>query len=293
VDGGERGVRLTTGKKQPATRRRSQPRKRVVPVWRRRSAVVGIAMVLIAAAAAYGWWAWRDGVPHRLADDARQALMQRSLALGFRVNEVFVEGRKNTPAVALRKALAVERGAPILFVDLAAARERLLALPWVSEVSVERVLPDTVVVHLVERRPMALWQQDGRFALIDDTGTVVERDNLGRFSDLIVIVGDERAAGQATGLLATLATEAELRERVTAAIHVSGRRWNLRFANGVSVQMPEENLAHGWRRLAEYDRRHGLLGLGLATVDLRLPDRVVVRPSPAADPDKEERKKNA
>lgn len=286
-------MRLTKAKKQPATRRRGQPRKRVVPLWRRRSALAAMSIVLITAALAYGWWAWREGVPHRLAEDARQALMQRSLALGFRVNEVFVEGRENTPVKVLRKALAVERGAPILFVDLAAARERLLALPWVSEVSVERVLPDTVVVHLIERRPMALWQHEGRFAVIDQTGTVIERDNPGRFSDLMVIVGDQAAAAEAAALLATLATEADLRERVTAAVHVSGRRWNLRFADGLNVQMPEEDLAHGWRRLAEYDRRHGLLGLGLQVIDLRLPDRVVVRPLPATDTDKEARKKNA
>lgn len=286
-------MRLTKAKKQPATRRKTQPRKRVVPLWRRRSAVAGMAIMLLTAALAYGWWAWRAGVPHRVAEDARQALVQRSLALGFSVNEVFVEGRKNTPAKALRKALAIERGAPILFVDLDAARERLLALPWVSDVSVERVLPDTVVVHLIERRPMALWQHDGRFALIDETGAVIERENLGRFPDLIVIVGDQRAAAEAAGLLATLATETDLSERVTAVVSVSGRRWNLRFADGLNVQMPEADFAHGWRRLAEYERRHGVLGLGLQTIDLRLPDRVVVRPMPGPDTAKEARKKNA
>lgn len=286
-------MRLTKAKKQPAPRRRTQPRKRVVPLWRRRSALAGIAIMLVTAALAYGWWAWREGLPHRLAEDARQAAMQRSLDLGFRVKEVFVEGRKNTPAAALRKALAVERGAPILFVDLAAARDRLLALPWVSDVSVERVLPDTVVVHLVERRPMALWQHEGRFALIDETGTVIERNDLGRFSDLVVVVGDQSAAAEAAGLLATLATETDLSERVTAVVRVSGRRWNLRFADGLNVQMPEEDPGHGWRRLADYERRHGLLGLGLKTIDLRLPDRVVVRPMPATDTDREARKKNA
>jgi cell division protein FtsQ len=286
-------VRLTKAKKQPATRRRPQPRKRVVPLWRRRSALAGIAIMLLTSSLAYGWWAWRAGVPHRLAEDAREAVVQRSLAMGFSVNEVFVEGRKNTPAKALRKALAIERGAPILFVDLDAARERLLALPWVSDVSVQRVLPDTVVVHLIERRPMALWQHDGRFALIDESGAVLDRDNLGRFSDLVVIVGDQKAAAEAAGLLATLATETSLSERVTAAISISGRRWNLRFADGLNVQMPEADLAHGWRRLAEYDRRHGLLGLGLQTIDLRLPDRVVVRPLRGPDTAKEARKKNA
>ncbi|MBL8658363.1 MAG: FtsQ-type POTRA domain-containing protein [Rhodospirillales bacterium] len=280
-------------RKQPTTRRRTQPRKRVVPLWRRRSVLLACAAAVVAGAAGYGWWAWRAGIPQRLAEDTRVALMDRSLDLGLRVNEVYVEGRTHTPVAALRKALGVERGAPILFVDLAAARERLLALPWVSDASVERVLPDTVVIHLTERRPVALWQQDGRFALIDGTGHVIQREGLGPFSKLLVIVGDEAAAAEASDLLAVLSSETALMAQVKAAVRISGRRWNLRFNDGLDVRMPEADLAGGWRRLAAYDRRYGLVGLGLRSIDLRLPDRVVVRPVPNADSNREDRRKNA
>lgn len=281
-------------RKQPATaRKRGQPRKRVVPWWRRKLALFGFAMLAVVAAAGYGWWAWNAGVPQRLAEQTRASLMQRSVELGFGVKEIFVEGRTNTPLKALRKALAVERGAPILFVDIVEARQRLLALPWVSEVSVERVLPDTVVVHLVERRPLALWQHKGHFALIDKTGTVIARDHLGRFADLKVIVGDEEAARKAAHLLAALETEPGLIGRVEAAVLVSGRRWDLHLNDGIDVKMPEDDFARGWRRLAEYQRRHDLLGSGVRTVDLRLPNRVVVGPIPTANTDKKAPKKNA
>lgn len=286
-------MRFIRARKQPPGRRRAQPRKRVVPLWRRRSVLLACAAAVVVGAAGYGWWAWRTGIPQRLAEETRVALMDRSLDLGLRVNEVYVEGRKHTPVAALRKALGVERGAPILFVDLAAARERLLSLPWVSDVSVERVLPDTVVIHLTERRPVALWQQDGRFALIDGSGHVIQRDGLGPFSNLLVIVGDEAAAAEASDLLAVLSSETALMAEVKAAVRVSGRRWNLRFNNGLDVRMPEADLAGGWRRLAAYDRRYGLVGLGLRSIDLRLPDRVVVRPVPNVDSNREDRRKNA
>ncbi len=286
-------MRLIGARKQPPTRKRGQPRKRVVPVWRRRSILLGCAAAVVAGAVGYGWWAWRSGIPQGLAEDARVALMDRSLDLGLRVNEVYVEGRKHTPVVALRKALAVERGAPILFVDLAAARERLLALPWVSDASVERVLPDTVVIHLTERRPVALWQQDGRFALIDGSGHVIQREGLGAFSGLPIIVGDEAAAAEASDLLAVLSTETALMAQVKAAVRISDRRWNLRFSDGLDVRMPEADLAGGWRRLAAYERRYGLVGLGLRSIDLRLPDRVVVRPVPNADSIRKDHRKNA
>ena len=47
----------------------------------------------------------------------------------------------------------------------------LTTLPWVRHASVRRVLPDTVVVEIVERRPLAIWQQhEKKFALIDEEG---------------------------------------------------------------------------------------------------------------------------
>ena len=286
-------MRLTKAKTQPPVRKRGQPRRRVVPIWRRRPVQLAAAAGLVVGVVGYGWWAWSAGVPQRLAEDVHEALMQRSLELGLRVNEVYVEGRKHTPVAALRGALGVERGAAILSIDLVAARERLLALPWVSDVSVERVLPDTVVIHLIERRPVALWQQNGRFALIDGSGAVMQRDNLGTFADLPIIVGDETAAAEAADLLAVLATEESLMAQVKAAIRISGRRWNLRLADGLDVRMPEEDLAGGWRRLAAYDRRYGLVGLGLRSIDLRLPDRVVVRPVPGSEPLRKDRANNA
>jgi oligopeptidase B len=40
-------------------------------------------------------------------------------------------------------------------------------LPWVRRASVERRLPDTIFVRLEERIPLALWQRQGRFVVID------------------------------------------------------------------------------------------------------------------------------
>jgi cell division protein FtsQ len=51
-----------------------------------------------------------------------------------------------------------------------AARERLERIAWVAEAHVERRLPGTILVRIVERRAFAVWQKDGRFAVIDREG---------------------------------------------------------------------------------------------------------------------------
>ena len=74
-----------------------------------------------------------------------------------------------------------------------------------------------------------------------------------------------------------LASEPELAARVTAAIRVGGRRWNLRIDDIIDVLLPEESAETAWSRLAELERANALLKRDVQTVDLRLPDRLVLR----------------
>jgi cell division protein FtsQ len=261
-----------------ANGKKGQPRARVVPMWRTRRALVVWAGLLVAACVGTGWLAWNAGIPQRTATSAVESMVAASARLGFVVRDVFVVGRGETPKRTLLEALAVKRGAPILSVDLEEARQRVQALPWVRHASVRRVLPDTLIVEIVERRPLALWQHEKKFALIDEEGQVILRDDVGPFSRLMVVVGEDAPANAAV-LVRMLASEPELLPRVTAAVRVGGRRWNVHLADGIDVKLPEQDPERAWRRLADYQRQHRLLDKPVRVLDLRLEDRLVVRPA--------------
>src|SRR4051812_46364036 len=76
-----------------------------------------------------------------------------SSALGMKLNALTVEGRAMTSREDLMAAMDVERGAPILSIDVAQARTAIEALPWVKTAKVERRLPDTVHIMIEERTP--------------------------------------------------------------------------------------------------------------------------------------------
>ena len=80
-------------------------------------------------------------------------------------------------------------------------------------------------------------------------------------------------------MLSILKTEPDLFENVHAAIRIGNRRWDLRMKNGVSIQLPEENPMMAWRRLANYQLSHSILERDLKLLDLRLPDRLIIRQS--------------
>jgi cell division protein FtsQ len=268
-------LRKQSSRKTPARRRSTPSRLRPVLIY-------GAAVLAVAGVAGGAAWSWQSGYGAGQLGALRSAVIDASGAAGLVVEEVYVAGRTETVRGDLIDAVGVTLGMPLLAYDADAARLRIEALGWVREATIERRFPDTVFVRLTERLPLALWQRDGRLVVVDRGGEVIQGARPGDFATLPVIVGDD-APDHAARLLAVLAVEPGLSARVEAAVWVGGRRWDLRFDNGVDVAMPETGLAEAWRRLAAFERRHQLLGRDITAIDLRLPDRVVVRPSGVVD----------
>jgi cell division protein FtsQ len=266
-------------KAKPTGSKSGQPRRRVVPWWRSPLLIGAMGVGLVALAAAGAWRVHQSGWLPRVADQARWQLIAASARLGLRVDEVLVVGRRETTHGQLLSAVGLARGAPILAFDLHDAKKRVEKLPWIKSATVERLLPSTVLLTVEERQPLALWQNKGAFALIDTDGEVILRNGLERFSDLLVVVGAD-APAHAGELLKVLDTQPELKALVKAAVRVGGRRWNLRLRNDIDVRLPEENPAAAWRRLAEYEKTHRVLEHDVQILDLRLPDRLIVRKAP-------------
>ncbi len=252
-------------------------------IWRNqrrrlRSALLlgGIAALLFGGL--YGVQALGDGA------SLRERVGDVAATLGLRVTNVVVEGRAKTPEVMLRAALGIRPGEPILSYSLDEARQRLESIKWVERATVERHLPGTILVRLTERRPFAVWQNDGKFLLVDRDGEVVTDTDVAFFHDQLPLVVGAGAPRHAAALLDLVAAHPELHKRLVAAVRVGERRWNLRMTNGADVMLPEAAEALALVRLAELHESQALLDRPLAVVDLRLPDRLVVRPLPEPKP---------
>lgn len=197
---------------------------------------------------------------------------------GLTVGLVILEGREHTPRDLIVSALGVSRGDPILDFSPEAARRRLETISWVARAEVSRQLPSTILVRIEERRPFAIWQHNGRFAIIDRGGQVMATEHLGQFETLPLLVGaGAETAGAA--LHDELRRHEAIRDRVQALIRIQERRWNLRLHNGTDVLLPAGNERVALERLAELQQEARLLDRPLAAIDLRLPDRLVLRPS--------------
>ena len=241
---------------------------------------VGVPVLL--AGGFYGGVLWsRSPSGQSALQYAADRMLDCTARFGLVVNDVRVEGRETTDPETILTALGAGPGTPILAVSPKRAKEQLEALPWVGSAVVERRLPDTLYVRLVERKPLALWQHSGKIELIDREGAVIPVSHLDRFAKLPLVVGDN-AASHAAELLDILATEPDLAARVSAAIRVGDRRWNLRIDNAIDVLLPADSPASAWAQLANLERSSAILKRDVQVVDVRLPDRLVVRVNPEA-----------
>lgn len=263
-----------------APRRKPEPdRPSRLRIWlrRRRSLLrpAGVATLGLVVLAGIGWAVWRAD-PVGRTQAFVEGLSSFGSGMGLTVQRVELDGRRNTPVELIASALGVSRGDPLLGVSLEDARARLETIAWVQRAHVERQLPGTLVVRLVEREPFAIWQHNGRFAIIDREGRTVATEGLDQFGALPLVVG---AGADRTGFAihAMLAADRDLLERTQALVRINDRRWNIHLHNGTDILLPEGHEREAIERLIELHREARLLDRPLVAIDMRMPDRLVLR----------------
>jgi cell division protein FtsQ len=196
---------------------------------------------------------------------------------GFRLAKVHLEGISPQALPAVKAAMALEKDQPLALMDLHALKQKIEAVGWVKEARVIRLLPDTLIIHVVERERLAVWQHNGRAVVIDADGGVIPEADAGRFPGLPLVVG-QGAAEAAGEVLAQVRARPRLMTRLEALVRVDDRRWDLRLKDGSLIQLPATGEDSALLQLDQLDQRSRILELGFARIDLRDPDMIAVRP---------------
>jgi cell division protein FtsQ len=216
--------------------------------------------------------------------DARDAVAN---ALGFRITSIALAGQRHITREEILTTAGVTGRTSLLFLDATAARARLKTNPWIAEATVLKLYPGRLHIAITERDAFALWQKSGKVTVIAEDGTVVEPYVAKRFAKLPLVVGPG-AELKAKEFLALIDRYPLLRDQLHASTLVAERRWNLQLKNGITVRLPEADVERALELLVQLDRDKKLLSRDVATVDLRLSDRVTVRLSNEAAAAREE-----
>jgi cell division protein FtsQ len=236
------------------------------------------------------------GVALVVAASTGVAWVARRHVLGsprFTITSIDVTGaeRRDPSAIALESGIAA--GVNVFAADLDAAREKILADPWIAEASLTRKLPSRILVQIKERKAAALVTLGPTFLATSD-GRPFKQAEPGDPVDLPVITGirPESLTDDPEGAIHTIKRAIDLAAEVQRSglgsrlpleeVHVADDGTFAIVVGRAAMQLVlggppfRRKLDQAVRVVAELDRRGAKAGAIMLDNDQR-PDRVVVR----------------
>ena len=95
----------------------------------------------------------------------------------FRIDSsdnIEVRGNHNVSLAQVLDAIGGDIERNIFFVSVADQKKQLEAIPWIQSASVMRLLPNRLRIDIHERAPVAFVEVNGRIALIDAHGVIMD-----------------------------------------------------------------------------------------------------------------------
>ncbi len=199
----------------------------------------------------------------------------------FELQTVLIETGSRVPAPWADTALLPLLGSNLLLLSLDDADLRLAGHPWLAEARLRKQLPDTLVVEIEERRPVAVaWTARGP-VFVDEDGQTIAEVQPGEEEGFLVIRCDEVDPASSRNALAAARAltrarpqwglslqEVEVLGYEDFRLHTSV----LPFPLIVRPETVEKGVEHLVRVLSGLEERLGVP----AAADLRYPHRIVL-----------------
>jgi len=194
---------------------------------------------------------------------------------GFTINNIQILGIKNIPKETIIKIVNNENKSNILNVNLLNIYNNLRNNDWVEELYIERVLPNTIKISIIEKEAIGIWQYEMSNKLITKNGEIISTANINKFKiDLPIIHGND-ANKNANSILKILETNKVLTKNIWSLDYINNRRWNLHFKQGIIVLLPSEGVLRAWNEIIKLQKNYDVLNLGLTELDLRNPNKIL------------------
>ena len=210
----------------------------------------------------------------------------RLASIGLKLQKVQLVNVSPEASPDVRQALKFEKDQPFALMNLADVQKAVENVGWVKSATVRRQFPGVLIIEVVERPRLAVWQYNGKNTVIDDEGHIIPEAVSTRFTELPFVVG-EGANEAAPAIIELLRQRPALLEQTYALQRVNTRRWNILLKNGAVIKLPALNQEQAMARLDVLIAQQRVLDQGFASIDLLDPDSLVVVPleaHPASPP---------
>ncbi|KYW90523.1 cell division protein FtsQ/DivIB [Ehrlichia ruminantium] len=188
---------------------------------------------------------------------------------GFTVDKILIDGNEYVSSDEIRKLVDARS---IFFVSLADLRNKIESShPWIKDVSVKRLLPNTLQITVQEYSAFANWHHDNKNSIIDSFGHVIV-DNCSIRDDLTSIHGDG-ALTHLDFIREVVNDNTLVGGMVSSITYVDSHWWDIVLSSGLNIKLPNNDSYAAWRELLNIYKASSEF-LVWKTIDMRVPGKV-------------------
>jgi len=194
----------------------------------------------------------------------------------FPIRTVYIYGANHLSQQKVQEILQPLVAKGYFSIDVDYIRERLLQMSWVADIFVRRNWPDQIVVTVVEKKPIALWNKEN---LLSDAGELFNPPQLTFPHDIPLFHGP---AGKHITMLQYFNNFNRILNPLHAKISylelTPFLTWKLKLDNGITLQMGHKDILTRITHFVKvYPKIVGTRAKDVEYIDLRYPNGVAIR----------------
>ena len=194
---------------------------------------------------------------------------------GFIIKNIEIIGSQNLSQDYLKNIINKHNEVNIFNINLPIIYKNIIENSWVKEGYVEIVLPDTIKIKILEKKPVAIWQNKNGNKLVTLNGEVITNGNVNHFKNIFPIIKGHKAKENISSILKILDTNKELAKNIWSLSFINQRRWDLHFNQGLTVRLPSKDVFIAWKKIVKLQQNYNVLNLRLTEIDLRNPKQIL------------------
>ncbi len=241
---------------------------RIIKKFKFRTCIIGLSVIIMLYS-----------MQHLLKNS--EDIISRSLEyinLDIKLKNVRILGIENTKASEVVNIVSELTEMSLTKIDFEKISSKINNIDWVKSSELRKIYPSTLEVRVYEHNPIAIWFNEGNKFLVDGESQIITELNPNNFKNLKVIAGPN-ALEDIPAIISIIKNYPQFEKKIKSLLRVGDRRWTIRLHNGITIHLPEKNVANAIEEIEDLDRKHSLLSRYIEIIDMRLPDRIDILPS--------------
>ncbi|MDR3031310.1 MAG: cell division protein FtsQ/DivIB [Holosporales bacterium] len=193
---------------------------------------------------------------------------------GLVLNSINISGANSKVENLIKDKLKFEKGDNIFKLSMSEIYQRIKEIGWIKEVVIKKFLPNTLDIKIVQKTPVAIFQHNSTFTIIDEKGNYIE-DITPTATNLPIVAGED-ANINVGSILESIAKYEIVKTKLNSLAFIRKRRWDIFICGGIQIKLPDNNIDDALSILSIILKQNNFNKKTIKSIDIRTKDNVII-----------------